>query len=201
MFLASPSPTPYPVAMFASLRGRILEKTATWLLLEVAGIGYRVMASPAVISIAKAEGEAFFYIHDHIREDAHDLFGFLSLNDLELFEKLLSISGVGPKSAMTIMAVGTANQVREAIMKGDLETLTSVPGVGKKTAQKIILELKGQLVEPEEGSSEGREAQEALLSLGYPAAEAKAALKAVDTSIKGTSDRVREALKYLNKHR
>lgn len=185
------------VDMIGSLRGIVLEKGPNWLLLEVGGIGYRVMASPAVVTNVSSE-QAFLYVHHHVREDAEDLFGFLALADLELFERLLSISGVGPKVAMTILSVGSSDQVKKAIMSGDLATLTSVPGVGKKTAQKIILELKGQLVEmEEEAGSGGGEVLDALVGLGYAPQQVKDVLKHVKAE--DPAERIKEALKYLAK--
>lgn len=184
-------------SMIVSLRGRVLEKAVNWVLLEVGGIGYKIGVSPAVLGQIRQEGETFLYVHHHIREDAEDLFGFLALADLELFHKLLSISGVGPKSAMTIMSVGSADQVRKAIMSGDLAMLTSVPGVGKKTAQKIILELKGQIVEPDDKTNADMDVIDALVGLGYTAQQAKDVLKHVKAE--EPSDRIREALKYLSK--
>lgn len=185
------------VDMIGSLRGIVLEKGPNWLLLEVGGIGYRVMASPAVVTNVSSE-QAFLYVHHHVREDAEDLFGFLAPADLELFERLLSISGVGPKVAMTILSVGSSDQVKKAIMSGDLATLTSVPGVGKKTAQKIILELKGQLVEMEEDAgSGGGEVLDALVGLGYAPQQVKDVLKHVKAE--DPAERIKEALKYLAK--
>lgn len=183
--------------MIGSLRGQLLEKGPTWLLLEVFGIGYRIRTSPAVLSNIHANGETFLYTHDHIREDVHDLFGFLSMDDLELFEQLLSISGVGPKSALTIMSVGTADQVRKAIMSGDIAMLTSVPGVGKKTAQKIVLELKGQLVDADSGEGPDTDVVDALVGLGYSAQQSRDVLKYVKAT--EPSEKIREALKYLSK--
>lgn len=184
--------------MIGSLRGRIIEKSIAWVLLEVQGIGYKITVTPTVLANLRGEGETFMYIHDHIREDIHDLFGFLAMNELELFQKLLTISGVGPKSAMTLMSVGTADEIRSAIMKGDLDMLTSVPGVGKKTAQKIVLELKGQLVEPEEATTSHKEVIEALISLGYASQQAKEAVKELSSDL-NHGDMIREALKFLNK--
>ncbi len=185
--------------MILSLRGRVLEKSVNWVLLEVSGIGYRVVVSPAMLSALRQEGETFLYIHHHVREDAEELFGFLTMQDLELFQKLLSISGVGPKSAMTIMSVGSADHVRKAIMSGDLAMLTSVPGVGKKTAQKIILELKGQLVEAETDmqGAENNEVIDALVGLGYSAQQAKDVLKYVKAT--DPAEKLREAFESLSK--
>lgn len=186
--------------MIGFLRGRLHEVLPTHVLLDVAGVGYAVGVSPALASGLHVGKDAFFYVYEHIREDAHDLYGFLAASDLALFRQLIGVSGVGPKSAMTILAVGDGETVRRAIMAGDLETLTSVPGVGKKTAQKIVLELKGQLVDVDETGGEDRDAIEALVSLGYPSADARDALKMVPTDVKGTSDRVRQALRFLAKH-
>jgi Holliday junction DNA helicase RuvA len=185
--------------MIGSLRGSVLERGADWMLLEVNGVGFRVRVSPSVLSGVAGQKEAFVFIHDHVREDARDLFGFLSLADLELFEKLLSISGVGPKAAMTILSIGSADQIRAAIMAGNLSFLTSVPGVGTKTAQKIILELKGQLVSKEEEISADQEVVQALVGLGYSAAQAKEACKYIPEDITDPSDKVRFALKTLSK--
>lgn len=185
--------------MIGSLRGRLLEIAGMAALLEVGGVGYWLRVTPATLSRLNVGDEAFVYTHDHVREDAHELFGFLSSEDLRLFGQLLGISGVGPKSAMTIMSVGSADTVRRAIMAGDLETLTSVPGVGKKTAQKIILELKGQLVEAESEDSGEREVVDALVSLGYSASQARDALKSIPADVADTSERIREALRRLSK--
>ncbi|KAA0206743.1 Holliday junction branch migration protein RuvA [Candidatus Uhrbacteria bacterium] len=183
--------------MIASLRGSILEKGPNWVLIEVAGIGYRVRATPSLVSDLRQDVEAFIYIYHHVREDAEELFGFKSMADLDLFNSLLSISGVGPKAALTILSVGSSDQVKRAIMTGDLATLTSIPGVGKKTAQKIILELKGQLVEEDSSSGIDSDVLDALVGLGYPAQQAKDALKHVNAD--DPADKIKEALKLLAK--
>ncbi len=185
--------------MIGSLRGKLLEIQPASVLMEVGGIGYNVRLTPSAISSLRAGSEAFFYTHHYVREDAEELFGFLSQQDQRLFAQLIGISGVGPKSAMTILSVGSADAVRTAIMAGDLTTLTSAPGVGKKTAQKIVLELKGQLVEEDTDTSGDRDVIEALQSLGYSSSQAREALKNVNAEIKNTSDRVREALRVLSK--
>lgn len=185
--------------MIGSLRGRVLERGADWILIEVQGMGFKVKVSPSVIAGLAGKPEAFVFIHDHVREDARDLFGFLTLAHLELFEKLLSISGVGPKAAMTILSIGSADQIISAIMAGNLAFLTSVPGVGTKTAQKIILELKGQLVAKEDAASADQEVTQALVGLGYSAAQARDVSKHIPAELTDPSDRVRYALKLLAK--
>lgn len=185
--------------MIGSLRGEILEVHPTKALLEVQGVGYIIKASIPTLTSLKAGAERLLYIHDHVREDAHDLYAFTVHEELAFFEKLISISGVGPKVALTIMSAGSLDSVRRAVMAGDLATLTSVPGVGTKTAQKIVLELKGQLVDEQGASSEDREVIEALVSLGYAASQAREALKNVSAAITDTSERVREALRNLSK--
>ncbi|MFZ2803846.1 MAG: Holliday junction branch migration protein RuvA [Patescibacteria group bacterium] len=185
--------------MIGSLRGAVLEIHPTFLLLEVQGIGYAVKASSQVLTTVRPGSEFFIYTHDHVREDAHDLYGFATRSEQELFERLLSVSGVGPKVALSILSAGPFDSVRRAIMAGNLDMLTSMPGIGKKTAQKIILELKGQLVEEESMPTGDGEVLEALVSLGYSREQAREALKAVPSDITDVSLRVREALRHLAK--
>lgn len=184
--------------MIGSLRGCVIEKSLAWVLLEVCGVGYKVFLSSNTVSDTQSDGEIFLYIHDHIREDAHDLYGFLTLSDLELFQRLITISGIGPKAAANILSLGS-EVVRESIMKGDVNRLNSAPGVGKKTAQKIILELKGQLVEESSVPAGDLEVVEALQSLGYKAHDAREALKLVSRNTEDVSKRIREALRHLGR--
>ena len=185
--------------MLASLRGTVLERHASFFLLEVGGVGYCVKATANVLASLMIGAEIFVYVHDHLREDAHDLYGFLTRSDEELFTRFLSVSGVGPKLALTILSLGSSDTVRRAVLEGDLATLTSVPGVGMKTAQKIVLELKGQIVEEGAVGMRDVEVVEALVSLGYAASAARAAIKSVSPDLVDVADRVREALKLLAK--
>lgn len=185
--------------MIGSLRGVVLERFVQHILLEVQGIGYRVGVTPGVLAMVKAGDTLFLYIHEVIREDAHDLYGFTSSADLQLFLRLLSVSGVGPKVANTLLSIGTADAVRQAIMQGDVDTLTSVPGVGKKTAQKIVLDLRGQLAEEQTVTGTDAEVLGALQSLGYSLADAREALKHVSADVQNVSDKLRAALKVLAK--
>ncbi|MFA5750597.1 MAG: Holliday junction branch migration protein RuvA [Candidatus Shapirobacteria bacterium] len=185
--------------MIGSLRGTVLEITPTDLLLEVADVGYRVIAAPGTLAKYRAQETCFLYIHDHIREDAHDLYGFTIKDEMTLFERLIGVSGVGPKVGLAILSLGSAETVKRAIMAGDLGTLTSVSGVGTKIAQKVILELKGQLVDLESATGPDREVIDALVSLGYSVSQAKDAVKGVSPEVTDVSLRVKEALRRLSK--
>lgn len=185
--------------MIGSLRGLVIDLAPPWALIEVQGVGYRVCASPNTLSGMRVGEEVFVYTHDVIREDARDLYGFVSLEDLKLFERMISVSGVGPKVALAMSSIGSAETLKRAIMSGDLAMLTSAPGVGKKIAQKIILELKGQIVDTDSATGPDREAIDALVSLGYSATQARDALKLIPADITDISDRVREALRSLGK--
>lgn len=188
----------YSKHMIGSLRGKIVGIRSGSFLLEVGGVGYLVRCSGGSLSKFKVQTEQMFYIHDHLREDSHDLFGFETLDEQDLFEQLLTVSGVGPKVALTILSAGDLDTVRRAVMQGDLNFLTSISGVGKKTAQKIILDLKGQIVEQDQESSQDKEALEALVSLGYSRYQAREALKGIPLS-NDISSRIREALRILAK--
>ncbi len=181
--------------MIGSLRGLVAELHPDFVLLEVGGVGYRIRATIPTLVTLHAGEETKLYIHDHIREDSHDLFGFRSMDELAFFERLLDVSGVGPKVALSVLSAGTFDEVRRAVAEADLARLTASPGVGTKTAQKIVLELKGKLVDVEEGVD--RDTVEALISLGYSAAQAREAVKAVDRTVTDPSERVRRALKSL----
>lgn len=184
--------------MIGSLRGTVLEVHASFFLLEAGSVGYHVRASVPTLSRLVKDETCFVYIHDYVREDARELFGFLSRSELSLFERLLAVSGVGPKVALTLLSAGEAGSVHDAIVRGDLDFLTSVPGVGKKTAQKIVLELQGKLVESAEVPPGDAEVLEALGSLGYGSAEAREALQAISKE-GDVSSRVRDALRHLAK--
>lgn len=187
--------------MIGSLRGTVIDRGVQHLLLEIQGVGYRVLMSPGLLATIKEKESLFLYIHEVIREDAHDLYGFLKRSEMDLFLQLLSVSGVGPKVAMTILSVGTTEMIQKAITGGDVDTLTSVPGVGKKTAQKIVLELRGKLVDDvlDLTGTDG-EVISALQSLGYSVQDARAALKDVPEEMNDVSSRLREALKRLSKY-
>ena len=141
------------------------------------------------------------WTHHSVREDAEDLFGFTEQDDLGLFELLITVSGIGPKTALNILNVATAETLRRSITSGETAYLTKISGIGRKTAEKIILELREKLGKGEEGTTlkEEVDALEALKSLGYSHQDAREALKNMPKEFTGTSDRVKHALKMLGK--
>jgi holliday junction DNA helicase RuvA len=183
--------------MIGSLRGKITQKSDKFVVLEVSGVGYKVAVSTDTLSKSKND-EVVLCVHTHVREDAIDLYGFLDRNELEFFEMLLGVSGIGPKSALAILGIATIETLRQAISTGDTAYLTKISGIGRKTAEKIVIELRDKMGEAKEGSSlQGElDALEALKSLGYSQNEARDALKKVSPET-NTNAKIREALKIL----
>ncbi len=181
--------------MIGSLRGKTILKTDKFLVLEVGGVGYKVNVSPDTLS--KVGQEAFLFTHTHVREDSLDLYGFLEQQELNFFEMLLNVSGIGPRSAIAILGIASIETLRRAIGTGDVSYLTKISGIGKKTAEKIVIELRDKMGEEKEGTSlQGElDALEALKSLGYSQNEARDALK--KTSSGTTNQKIKEALQIL----
>ena len=180
--------------MIAHLRGRLLSKTPNQAIVDCNGVGYDVVISVATFSELPAEGhEAALHIHTHVREDQIALFGFASTQEKRLFEKLLTISGIGPKLAITVLSGISSDRLVTAIRGGDHATLTRIPGIGKKTAERVVLELKDKLDDlavPDLSTTSGAhhgpaadDALSALVNLGYPRPVAQ---KAIETAIEKT---------------
>jgi holliday junction DNA helicase RuvA len=187
--------------MIARLRGRAVGYDAEGLVLDVGGVGYRVLATPAAVRKAEAGEEVALETHLHVREDALVLFGFAGSDERVLFERLLAVSGVGPKVALAIVSAYSPAELRRAIVREDTALFESIPGIGKKTAQRVVLELREKVAaldavnEPHLGSGDGHVvARDALLELGYTVAEAEERLAAVDPDLP-PSERVRLALR------
>ncbi len=185
--------------MIGSIRGKIILKTEKFLIAETNGVGYKINVSADVLSKTKKVGEEIFlFVHTHVREDVLDLYGFLNQEELEFFEMLLNVSGIGPKSALAILGIASIATLRKAIGTSDTSYLTKISGIGRKTAEKIVIELRDKIGEEKGGSSlQGElDALEALKSLGYSQSESREALKKVapDTN---TNTKIREALKIL----
>ncbi|HNU81186.1 MAG TPA: Holliday junction branch migration protein RuvA [bacterium] len=192
--------------MFAYLRGRILAKSNNYLILETNNVGYQIFVGEAFWSSLKVGEEQEFYLSHQVRADASDLYGFRNLAELELFQLLLSVSGVGPKSALGVLSVASIGDIREAVIRGDAALLTKVAGIGKKTAERVVLELKNKIVKSIDGASLGsafssgfNDELDALLALGYSLSDARNALGELDVDLKDSGERVKAALKKLSR--
>jgi Holliday junction DNA helicase RuvA len=184
--------------MIGSIKGEITLKKDKFLLIETGGVGYKVNVSPEVLLSLKVGDKTTLFIHTHVREDAFDLYGFTDQNELEFFEMLLGVSGIGPRSALVVLGVASIETLKRAISTSDTAYLTKISGIGRKTAEKIVIELRDKLGEEKSDGSLQIEldALEALKSLGYGERESREVLKKVTPDI-DTSAKVREALKIL----
>ena len=188
--------------MIARLRGRPVAHDAEGLVLEVGGVGYRLHATQSAIHKAEGQDEVVVETHLHVREDALQLFGFATADERLLFEQLLGVTGVGPKVALGIVSAYAPGELRRAIVMEDADLFQTIPGIGRKLAQRIVLELKekmGPVVAvsgpPVAGAGDGHMvARDALVELGYSVAEAERRLASVDSDLP-PSERVRAALK------
>jgi holliday junction DNA helicase RuvA len=187
--------------MISRLRGRPVAHDAGGLVLEVGGVGYRLQATPAALRKAEAADEAVLETYLHVREDALQLYGFAEAAERELFEQLLAVSGVGPKVALAIVSGYSPAELRRAIAREDAALFQTIPGIGKKTAQRVVLELKERIgpfaaVDASHPGAGGGHvvARDALVELGYSAAEAEQRLSAIDPDLP-PAERVRQALR------
>ncbi|HYF10020.1 MAG TPA: Holliday junction branch migration protein RuvA [Candidatus Paceibacterota bacterium] len=187
--------------MIGYLRGSVLALEEKGLILDVGGVGYRVFAAQDTLAALKKERakEAALFTYLSVREDALELFGFLTKEELRFFEQLISISGIGPKSALGILSSTSVERLSSAIASGDTGYLTKISGIGRKTAEKIVLELREKMgnIEESTGLREETDALEALRSLGYGEREIRDALKKIAASAT-TKERIKEALKILS---
>ena len=183
--------------MISFIRGYVADSTEFSVILETGGIGYEIfMTGTAIEKAVRESGEILVHTYFHVREDAMQLYGFLSRDDLQVFRLLLGVNGIGPKAALGILAGLTADELRFAVLSDDVKTLSRAPGIGNKTAQKLILELKDKLnaeeafelklahVQEEAGSEAAAadgsgEAVEALVALGYSSTQALQAVRKV----------------------
>lgn len=179
--------------MFGSLTGKITARPDQRILIEVAGIGYWVHTGSW-----QPEGTVTAYLHHHVREDAQVLYGFVDVPTLALFERLLTVSGVGPKASLALLSLGSTSRVEEAIRTGDPAFLALAPGVGAKAAQKIILELQGKLpVSDGSPTSSHQDVLAALESLGYKAGDIHPTLRELPRTITAIDEQIRWVLQQL----
>jgi len=180
--------------MISYIKGNVIRKGANWIILVNNGLGYKINLGASEALASKVGAPAEYWTHEQVREDGREFFGFSSPEELDLFWKIITVSGIGPKTALTIVGAADFNLVKKWIDEGDVAALSSAHGVGKKTAQKIILELKGKLADAEGGSDD---AADALIGLGYSREEARQAVAGIEGET--IEDRVKAALKRLGR--
>ena len=192
--------------MIGRLRGTVVAKQSETVVLDVRGVGYEIAVTPrALVDLPGISEEAVLHTHLHVREDALALYGFTSGPERDLFQMLLGASGVGPKVALAICATLGPDELRRAVVAEDADALQTVPGIGKRSAQKLILELRPKLDLPD-GELPGAagsviaEVREALEGLGYQPAEVRSAVATLPTD-GAVEELLREALKALGKER
>lgn len=192
----------YYMTMLSHLTGKIIHKDASYFVIDVNGVGYKVYTTGNMLGKMKSNEMSSLWIHNAIRETANDLYGFLTREELEFFELLITISGIGPKTALGILNVANIETLKQAVRSGNSGHLTKISGIGKKNAEKIVIELSGKLGTSDESGlnikDEG-DAIEALTALGYSQKEARDALREIPNDIVGTGERVKKALKHLGK--
>lgn len=190
--------------MISTLRGKISEKSLDTVVIECGGVGYGLFVTFEDYGALEEGQETKLYIYEHIRETAHDLFGFAKTDTKKLFEQLLSVNGVGPKMALSILSVANAQSVRSAIAAGDTKFISQASGVGKRVAERVVVDLKdkvgltasedatGFLATPSANAND--EALQGLVALGYSVQDAAEALKNVDLKLPA-EERIKQALK------
>jgi len=187
--------------MISIISGKVISNNgAEIVVMTSGGVGYKIAATPALAKAAKIGAEITADVYLAVREDAMDLYGFADVGERRLFKQLLSVSGIGPKSAMHILALGEVRDIESAIGRGDVAYLTKVSGIGKKTAERMVVELKSKLADfgPAGGSGKMGEVVEGLISLGYSSSDAREAVKDLPADLP-SEKMLREALKRLSK--
>ncbi len=192
--------------MIAHLIGVLFFSSDRFVIIDVHGVGYKVRVPIDTVRIihTNTNKEVSLWIHTVVREDALDLYGFINEAELGFFEMLISVSGIGPKTALGILNLASVDHIKEAVARGDANALTKVVGIGSKNAQKIILELKDKLtgytnITENTMLNEERDAIEGLVTLGYQERGAREILQKIPNEIKGTSARIKEALKFIKR--
>jgi Holliday junction DNA helicase RuvA len=191
--------------MISTLSGVVSEKLADTIVLDVNGVGYGLFVTVEDLGKLAQENPAKLYIYEHVREQSFDLFGFTSRDTKALFEQLLDVNGIGPKMALNMLSIGTAQEVKQAIANGDVKFIQQANGVGKRVAERVVVELKDKVgligVDLEStGMLQATdtlmkdEAIEALVALGFTPSDAASALQKVDTELP-TEERIKQALK------
>jgi Holliday junction DNA helicase RuvA len=190
--------------MIGYLEGIVKQKGLTNLIVLTGGVGYKVAVPTGLNAKYSINDKISLNIYTHVKDDAIDLFGFASTEELTLFELFLTVSGIGPKTALAVFSYADISRIKQAIVKGDVSFFTVIPRLGTKNAQKIIIELRSKLgsigtLDLSEESGETKELIDALKSFGFNSNEAKEALKGIKDIEGDTSTKIKAALKYLGK--
>ncbi|MDB5194715.1 MAG: Holliday junction helicase RuvA, holliday junction helicase RuvA [Parcubacteria group bacterium] len=191
--------------MIGAIQGTVRHKDLTLMIVDVGGVGYKVFSTTDTVLDAALNESISLWTYLAVRENALDLYGFIERDTLALFELLICISGIGPKTALGILNVATPEMLRQAVATEDTSYLTKVSGIGKRNAEKIVMELKDKLVttaaDLEHAPKGAGDVLEALLSLGYEERDARDVLKKIPKELEGTGERVKYALKLLSDQR
>jgi len=190
--------------MISYLKGKIQYVGANYIEINVNNIGYKVFVIASILNKAKVGQEIEIFCYQNVREDAIELFGFGNREEQVMFEKLITVSGIGPKTALNALSVAKVDEIESAIISDDASVLTKISGIGKKTAERIVLELKnkykglaevgGRIIQ-----SEDADVIDALVGLGYSSEQARDVLRQIDKNIKGTEKKVKACLQLLSK--
>lgn len=190
--------------MIAWLEGTIKTRDLRSVVLEVGGVGYLIYTTPSVITQAEIGSTRSYHTYLHISENTHDLYGFATPQELSLFKQLISVSGVGPRLALAVLSAGSPAQVTSAIIQNRSDFLTSAPGVGRKTAERISVELRDKLTLPaDDGTlpSDDEAVVEALVGLGYKQKDVREVLRSMSVTEIDPSTRLKEALQKLSNNK
>lgn len=189
--------------MISFIEGEVIEITEKYTTISVQGLGYKIFSTKHVLSSLQKGDSASLFCHLAVRETALDLYGFENKKEKDFFELLISISGIGPKSALGILDVADIETLKTAVVSGDTSHLTKVSGIGKKNAEKIVLELSNKIDGLESESSQtpsgSIDVLEALIALGYSQNEARKALQAIPKDVMDTEQKIKYALKEIGK--
>jgi holliday junction DNA helicase RuvA len=185
--------------MIALLEGTVSEHIGDMVVISCAGVGYGIWATVEDQGRLANGAQARVYVYEHIREQSHDLFGFVDISTKQLFELLLTVNGVGPKMALSVLSVAPADEVKKAIAEGNMAVLKAANGVGKRVAERIIVDLKDKvgLAQSADGgivfTQVGDEAVDALIALGFTTLDAQKAVQGIDSEL-STEERIKIAL-------
>lgn len=192
--------------MISWLSGKIIRKEKNFIILNVAGVGYKINVSEKTLKTFSELGnkeDAELYTYQNVHEDILDLYGFMSFDELQFFEAVISVSGIGPKVGLSILGESTVNEIKNAVAREDILFFNSIPGIGKKTAERFIVEIKNKIeavvLSAEDDGGGNSDIADALVQLGYSRSEIGDIIKQIPKDIKNEKEKITWALKNLGK--